>query len=119
VAIYKKFSKNLNGQINLRVIGGGHALNLAKRVVDTVISSTFERRRAPRYPVQQIGMIVARSGGQLRYCLIMDRSESGVRLRTTSDFQVPDQFVLGFAATEARYVVVWRKGSILGAKRVS
>jgi PilZ domain-containing protein len=84
-----------------------------------VISSTFERRRAARYPVQQIGMIFVRSGGQPRYCLIMDRSETGVRLRTTSDFEAPDQFVLGFAATEARYDVVWRKGSLLGAKRVS
>jgi hypothetical protein len=30
--------------------------------VDTVISSTFERRREPRHPVHQIGMISAQSG---------------------------------------------------------
>jgi hypothetical protein len=81
-----------------------------------MISSTFERRREYRHPVQQIGMISAQRGGQPRYCLIVDRSESGVRLRTTSDFEAPDQFVLRFATTEARYNVVWRKGSILGAK---
>lgn len=95
-----------------------HPLNLAKPVVDTMISSTFERRREPRHPVQQIAMISAQSGGDPRYCLIMDRSESGVRLRTTSDFEAPDQFVLRLAAAEARYNVVWRKGSIVGGKLV-
>jgi len=84
-----------------------------------MISSTFERRRAPRHPVQQIGMISAQSGGDPRYCLVVDRSDGGVRLRTTSDFEAPDQFVLRFAATEARYNVVWRKGSILGARLVA
>jgi hypothetical protein len=84
-----------------------------------MISSTFERRRAPRHPVQLIGMISAQSGGQPRYCLIVDRSEGGVRLRTTSDFHAPDQFLPRFAATEARYNVIWRKGSMLGAQRVS
>ena len=89
------------------------------RVVDIMISSAFERRRAPRHPVQQKGMISAQSGGEPRYCLIVDRSDDGVRLRTTSDFKAPDQFFLRFAATEARYNVVWRKGSILGARLVS
>jgi hypothetical protein len=83
-----------------------------------VSSSTFERRREPRFPVQQIGMISSRLGGLPRYCLIMDRSRDGVRLRTISDFASPNQFVLSYAANEARYDVVWREGSILGAKRV-
>ena len=81
-------------------------------------SYTLERRREPRHPVQQIGMISAQPSGQGRYCLIVDRSDSGVRLRTTSDFAAPEQFILRCAATEARYNVVWRKGSILGAKLV-
>jgi hypothetical protein len=84
-----------------------------------MISSTFQRRREPRHLVQQIARISAQPGGDPRYCLIMDRSKSGVRLRTTSDFEAPDQFVLHFAAAEAKYNVVWRKGSILGAKLVS
>jgi hypothetical protein len=91
----------------------------SNRAVDAVISSTFERRRAPRHSVQQIGVISAQSGAEPRYCLIVDRSEGGVRIRTTSDFEAPDQFVLRFAATEASYNVVWRKGSTLGAKLVS
>jgi PilZ domain len=83
------------------------------------MSSAFERRCEPRHPVQQIGMISGEPGGRPRYCLIVDRSDSGVRLRTTSDFAAPEQFILRFAAMEARYHVVWRKGSILGAKRVA
>jgi len=81
--------------------------------------SSFERRCEPRHPVRQIGMISGQSGGRARYCLIVDRSDWGVRLRTTSDFAAPEQFILRFAAMEARYHVVWRKGSILGAIRVA
>ena len=83
-----------------------------------MIRATFERRRETRHPVQQIGMISAQPQGQPRYCLIVDRSDNGVRLRTTSDFAAPEQFVLRFAAMQARFNVVWRKGSVLGAKRV-
>lgn len=84
-----------------------------------MMSSAFERRYEPRYPVHQIGMISGQPGDQPRYCLILDRSDSGVRLRTTSDFAAPQQFMLHFAAMAARYNVVWRKGSILGAKLVA
>ncbi len=84
-----------------------------------MMSSTFERRREPRHAVQQIGMITGQGSEHPRYCLIVDRSASGVRLRTTSDFAAPDRFVLRLAATEARCNVVWRKGSTLGAKLVS
>jgi hypothetical protein len=86
--------------------------------MDTVSSSTFERRHEPRYPVQQIGLLSSRLSDRPRYCLIMDRSQDGVRLRTTSDFESPNQFVLSYAASEARYDVVCRKVSLLGAKRV-
>jgi hypothetical protein len=69
--------------LNLTKSSGGHDM----------ISSTFDRRRAPRHPVQQIGMISARSDGEPRYCLIVDRSDGGVRLRTTSNFEAPDQSI--------------------------
>ena len=81
-----------------------------------MVSSKFDRRREPRHLVHQIGMISGQPGAQGRYCLIVDRSDCGVRLRTTSDFAAPEQFMLRFAETEARYNVVWRRGSILGAK---
>lgn len=76
----------------------------------------FERRCEPRHAVHQIGMISDEPGGRPRYCLIVDRSDTGVRLRTASDFTAPEQFMLHSAATQAKYNVVWRKGSILGAK---
>jgi hypothetical protein len=60
-------------------------------------------------------MILADPGAAPRYCLILDRSNSGVRLRTTSDFQAPGEFFLRCMDTESKYKVVWRRGSSLGA----
>ena len=81
----------------------------------TMISPAIDRRRAPRYPVQQIGMIQTHPGATPRYCLVVDRSAAGVRVRTTSDFQAPSAFVLRCADTELKCKVVWRNGSLLGA----
>jgi hypothetical protein len=75
-------------------------------------SPTFDRRREPRHPVLQIGMILANPNAAPRYCLILDRSSSGVGLRTTSYFQAPSEF---FRDTESKYKVVWHHGSSLGA----
>ena len=80
-----------------------------------VASSIIDRRREPRHPVLQIGMILANPSAAPRYCLIVDRSNSGVRLRTTSDFQAPSEFFLRCMGTESKYKVVWRGGSSLGA----
>jgi hypothetical protein len=76
-----------------------------------VASPIIDRRREPRLPVLQIGMILADPGAAPRYCLILDRSNSGVRLRTTSDFQAPSEFFLRCMDTESKYKVVWRRGS--------
>jgi hypothetical protein len=35
-------------------------------------------------------------------------SHGGLRIRTTSDFHVPDVFNLRFAEKEAKYTVAWR-----------
>jgi len=80
-----------------------------------VASPIIDRRREPRHPVLQIGMILANPSAAPRYCLIVDRSNSGVRLRTTSDFQAPSEFFLRCMDTETKYKVVWRHGSSLGA----
>jgi len=80
-----------------------------------VASSIVDRRREPRHPVLQIGMILANPSAAPRYCLIVDRSYSGVRLRTTSDFQAPSEFFLRCMGTESKYKLVWRRGSSLGA----
>ncbi len=78
-----------------------------------------DRRRTPRQLVLQIGSILAERTGTPHYCLVIDRSDGGVRLRTTSDFALPDKFVLHFANTETTYNVVWRNGSVAGAAILS
>jgi hypothetical protein len=78
-------------------------------------SATLDRRREPRHPVVQIAAILTNPTAEPRYCLIVDRSNSGVRLRTTSDFQAPSEFLLRCADRESKYKVVWRRGPSLGA----
>ena len=86
----------------------------------TVVSLAFDgRRRRPRHRVRQIGMILAQPGRAVCYCLLMDRSEGGVRIRTRSDFQAPSEFVMRLGDIDRRYSVVWCEGPILGAKLVS
>jgi hypothetical protein len=86
----------------------------------TVISLAFDgRRRRPRRRVRQIGMILAQPDWPICYCLVLDKSEAGVRIRTRSDFKVTREFVMRLGNTDRRYSVVWREGSVLGAKLVS
>jgi PilZ domain len=84
-----------------------------------MISPKIDRRRAPRHPVQQIGMILVDPGATPHYCLIVDKSNGGVRVRTTSDFQAPSEFLLRCADTEFKYKVVWCNGSLLGAMLIN
>jgi hypothetical protein len=84
-----------------------------------MISPAIDRRRAPRHPVQQIEMILVDPGATPHYCLIVDKSNGGVRVRTTSDFQAPSEFLLRCADTEFKYKVVWRNGSLLGAMLIN
>jgi hypothetical protein len=86
----------------------------------TVISLAFDgRRRAPRRAVRQIGTILSKQGMATCYCLVLDRSDGGVRIRTRSDFKTPSEFVMRLGNADRRYTVVWRKGPVLGAKLVS
>jgi hypothetical protein len=86
----------------------------------TVISLAFDgRRRRPRHRVRQIGIILAQPGCAVWYCLVLDMSEGGVRIRTRSDFKAPGEFVMRLGNTDRRYSVVWREGPVLGAKLVS
>jgi hypothetical protein len=85
----------------------------------TVISLAFDgRRRTPRRPVRQIGLIFARTGETAHYCLVVDRSKTGVRIRTTSDFEAPSQFVMRIGNTDLKYSVVWRQNQLVGAKLI-
>jgi hypothetical protein len=50
---------------------------------------------------------------------VIDTAEGGVRVSTSHNFEVPDQFILRLSGEEAAYKVVWRKGRQVGAKVAS
>jgi hypothetical protein len=81
-----------------------------------------ERRREPRRPLYRAARIQLGDGALPRECVVMDISDSGVRLRVDG-FEVPDEFVLvltGHRVTqESKYKVVWRLNQELGAKFIS
>lgn len=84
-----------------------------------MISPAFkERRRTPRHAVRQIAILTG-PDRVAHYCLILDKSAGGVRLRTRSDFDAPSEFVLCFADSETTYKVIWRNDQQAGAERVS
>jgi hypothetical protein len=91
-----------------------------KSLVDTMIWETLaaDRRRALRRPLGHLGTIRAEPGSTPHYCLVIDDSDEGVRVSTSHDYDVPDEFVLRLSGNEAKYKVVWRKGRQVGAKLV-
>jgi hypothetical protein len=92
---------------------------LHQTIGDTMIWHTFDDgRRTVRRRLGHIGTISAEPGATLHYCLVIDESDSGVRVGTAPDFEVPKKFVLRHAGTEARYKVIWRKGRQVGAERI-
>jgi hypothetical protein len=93
---------------------------LHQTIGDTMIWHTFDNgRRTVRRRLGHIGTVMAEPGTTPRYCLVIDESDSGVRVRATPDFEVPGKFILSHAGTEARYKVVRRNGRLVGAERVS
>jgi hypothetical protein len=82
---------------------------------------TFEddRRSAPRSSANARGVVVA-PGLELA-CLIVDQSNSGVRLRLDRNLALPARvIVVDIAqATAVEAEVVWRKGQEAGVKRVA
>jgi hypothetical protein len=84
-----------------------------------ILPAFNEQRRTPRHRVRQIALILTGPDRVARYCLIEDKSARGVRLRTRSDFNAPNEFVLRLADTETQYKVVWRHSPLVGAERVS
>jgi hypothetical protein len=93
-----------------------------KLLVDTMIWETLaaDRRRALRRPIGRLGTIRTEPGATpYHYCLVIDESDDGgVRVSTSHDFDVPDEFVLRLSGKEASYKVLWRKGRQVGAKLV-
>src|SRR5215469_1909795 len=74
----------------------------------------FDLRRSPRRTNRHLGKILTEPNAPPQYCLVEETSDSGVRIRTTSDFEAPGAFILHFANKEAEYKVIWRKGNVIG-----
>ena len=75
-----------------------------------------ERRKSVRYSFNRYARIQAEMAGPSRDCLIVDMSESGVRLH--SEAALPEAFtlVISEAARPRRSCrVVWRLGCEIGA----
>jgi hypothetical protein len=81
-----------------------------------------ERRWSPRRPLHRAAKIKLGVGILAHDCVVIDMSDSGVRLHVAG-FNVPDEFVLLLSCDgvvrESKYKVVWRRGHELGAKFVS
>jgi hypothetical protein len=78
-----------------------------------------ENRRAKRHALSRWAKIRTKSGALPRDCLLIDISDSGIRLHADA-FEVPDDFVLLLdgdkgAATARECRVVWRLGFEIGA----
>ena len=78
-----------------------------------------DRRRTVRRPLGHLGTIQTEPGAAPHYCLVIDELDNGVRVSTSHDFDIPDEFVLRLSGKEATYKVVWRKGRQVGAKRIT
>jgi hypothetical protein len=92
----------------------------AKTIGDIMIWATLaDQRRTLRRQLGHLAVIVAERGAPQHYCLVIDTSDGGMRVSTSHDFEVPDQFFLRLSGEEATYKVVWRKGRQVGAKLAS
>lgn len=75
-----------------------------------------ERRKSVRHSFNRYARIQAEMAGPSRDCLIVDMSDSGVRLH--SETALPDAFTLvvsGAARPRRSCRVVWRLGCEIGA----
>ena len=81
------------------------------------MSRPDDRRLETRSPANARGVVVA-PGLELA-CLIMDQSNSGVRLRLDRNLALPNRIVIVDVAqaTAVEAEVIWRKGQEAGVKR--
>jgi hypothetical protein len=78
-----------------------------------------DQRRTLRRQLGHLAVIMAEPGAPPHFCLVIDTAEGGVRVSTSHNFEVPDQFILRLSGEEAAYKVVWRKGRQVGANVAS
>ena len=83
-------------------------------------SQTTLQRQSPRYPLERLAKLRPANGGAAQYCLVTDMSEGGIRLNALGN-KIPDEFILNLSgdgpAQDGRYLVIWRLGADVGAKR--
>jgi hypothetical protein len=81
-----------------------------------------DQREAQRYPLERVAKLEPADGGRILFCLVVDTSNGGIRLRGFGEIEIPDQFVLHISgdgpARNGRYQVVWRQPPDVGAKLV-
>jgi hypothetical protein len=78
-----------------------------------------DQRQSPRYPFERVARLQPADGGKVVFCLVVDTSDGGIRLRAAGKIKIPDQFRLQIAGDDpanGTYEVVWRLGSDVGAK---
>jgi hypothetical protein len=82
-----------------------------------MLRSVRERRQSPRYTLDRFAKIQI-AGSLPRDCMIVDISDSGVRLHTEHT-EVPDEFLIlisGVRPDRRECRVVWRLGFEIGAE---
>ena len=79
----------------------------------------IERRATPREPVLLPALLIE-AGGRKRPCVILDRSEGGLRINLPGDEAAPDSFcILDLVTGMGREVqVAWRRLPELGVRTV-
>jgi PilZ domain-containing protein len=78
-----------------------------------------QHRRSLRRPIGHIAVIRVEPSAPPHYCIVIDGSDSGVRISIPHDFEVPNEFVLHrYSGEEGDYKVVWRNGRLIGARLV-
>ena len=79
----------------------------------------IERRATPREPVLLPALLIE-AGGRKRPCVILDRSEGGLRINLPGDEAAPDSFcILDLVTGMGREVeVAWRRPPELGVRTV-
>ena len=79
-------------------------------------------RKKRRQPIRYGARILLDQRGSTKPCLISDISETGARLVTEQDEELPDKFILLLTpASQARRTckLVWRNGKVIGVSFVN
>lgn len=83
-----------------------------------MLKPAFERRRSDRHQIDRFAKIQGRAGSLPRDCMIINISDSGVRLYT-EHAEVPDEFIIivsGVQHGRRECRVIWRLGFEIGAE---